>query len=233
VTLPPLDDELAMVPARRHRLPVLVAVVAAVAVLLAVAVAALVVVTRDDQPANDVATIDGGSTDAESSGGSGSDVDRTKLEDASLAYGECMRDHGVDLPDPQTSSGGDSGPKFSSSGAAGGATRGPDGESEEFQAAHEACKSILEDAGALIGPPSAEQQAEMQDKLVEVARCMRERGYDFPDPQISADGGVTMSGGPQGSGSEQYQQDFEECNEQVGMTGPRVANGGDAGGDQS
>jgi hypothetical protein len=180
---------------------------------------------RDGRSSNEVATIDGGTADSESSGGSAGEVDRSELDDASLAYGECMRDHGIDLPDPQTSSGGDSGPKFSSGGQAAGATQGPDGASDEFKAAHEACKSILEDAGALIGPPSAEEQAEMQDKLIEVARCMRDKGHDMPDPQVNSDGGISISGGPPDVSDEQYQQDFEECNDAAGVTGPRLAGG--------
>jgi hypothetical protein len=226
VALPPLDNELPSTSTARRTRPFLLLAIGVAAFLLVGAVVAVVVAAGSDgEPSNEVATIDGEASDPQSSGGSGTDLDRTALEDASLAYGECMREHGVDLPDPQTSQGGEGGPKFSSGGGGGNVARGPDGISEEFQAAHEECKSILEDAGALIGPPSAEEQAEMQDKLIEAAQCMRDRGHDVADPQVSSDGGVTISGGPPAADDEQFQQDFEECNAEVGLMGPRFAGG--------
>jgi hypothetical protein len=58
----------------------------------------------------------------------GSDVG---LEDAMLGYAGCMREQGIDMPDPDLSSGmirlGKDAP----------------GEMEEFEAAHEECREIL------------------------------------------------------------------------------------------
>ena len=48
---------------------------------------------------------------------------------------------------------------------------------------------------------SPEEQAEMQDRLVAMAECMRERGHDMPDPQVDGDGGVRITRGGPASGS--------------------------------
>jgi hypothetical protein len=98
-------------------------------------------------------------------------------EAAQLAFAQCMRDHGIDMPDPETNGGG-----------GGGAVRiGGRGENrEEFEAAMEECSKFLEQAGNFRGEPDPE----MLDKMVEFAGCMREHGIDMPDP--NADGGIMI-----------------------------------------
>jgi hypothetical protein len=74
--------------------------------------------------------------------------------------------------------------------------------------------------------PSPEEEAEMQDKMTEMAQCMRDRGHDMPDPEV--DGGrVTMEagseegdGGPPPEPDEEFDADMEECSEEAGMEGP-------------
>jgi hypothetical protein len=63
----------------------------------------------------------------------------------------------------------------------------------------------------------------MQDRLVDLAECMRARGHDMPDPQVAEDGGVMIrrEAGPDGGPSEeQFQQDLEECHEEAGIEAP-------------
>ena len=63
-----------------------------------------------------------------------SSVDTTEIEDTLLAYAECMRANGVDMPDPELSSGGG----VIDLGAIGG---------EAFEAADAACSPLLADLG--------------------------------------------------------------------------------------
>ena len=63
-----------------------------------------------------------------------STADTTEIEDMFLAYAECMRDNGVDMPDPDFSSGGG----VIDLGAIGG---------EDFEAAEAACSPLLADLG--------------------------------------------------------------------------------------
>ena len=62
------------------------------------------------------------------------------LEDAMLAYAECMRDHGIDMPDPDFS--GDGGAFRMGVGA-----DGMDPNDEKFKEADEACNDKLGDIG--------------------------------------------------------------------------------------
>jgi hypothetical protein len=74
-------------------------------------------------------------------GGEGpSAEDQAALEDAMLAYAQCMRDHGIDFPDPDFSGGAviQQGGNF-------------DPSDPEFQDADEACNHFLGDAGINIG----------------------------------------------------------------------------------
>ena len=106
--------------------------------------------------------------------------DRAKLEQAALKHAECMRKEGIDLPDPKPGEGGIilSGP------------RGDDDRGAEQRAAGK-CAKYLRD----VPPPklSDEQKSEMRDGALEHARCMREQGLDFPDPEFDDNGGVTVA----------------------------------------
>jgi hypothetical protein len=117
-------------------------------------------------------------------------------QEAMLAYVACMRDHGVDMPDPEFT--GDGGVVMRAvaggDGPGSGLSSGPG--DAEFEAAHEACGSLMEGTVRDIDP---EQQAEMQAQALAFARCMREHGVDMPDPQFDAGGRVSiMVGGPDG-----------------------------------
>jgi hypothetical protein len=161
-------------------------------------------------------------TDTSNGGGSGSgDESTADPEQALLDYAECMREHGIDMPDPQISEEG------------GGVLiqqedSGIDPNSEEFQEAEKACEHFLEDARGDI-EVDPEQQAEMQDQLLEFAQCMRDHGIDMPDPVFGEDGRVEIQARA-GEGNPRDDEDFqtaqEECNEEVGMEpGPAPSSG--------
>src|SRR4029079_1516174 len=103
---------------------------------------------------------------------------RTQL----LAYAQCMRDNGVDFPDPQFDS--DGRPQFNrqNGGAFGDLRNNP-----SFEKARTACASKRPDfAGQFQLTP--EQQAQARTNLLKFAKCMRSKGVDFPDPTFDANG---------------------------------------------
>jgi hypothetical protein len=115
-------------------------------------------------------------------------------QEAMLAYAQCMRDNGVDMPDPQMSSDG-KGVIAISGGDANDSTGGPgkiDPEGQQFKDAQAKCEPLMKEAvGSVEVDP--EQQAEMRKNLLAYAQCMRDHGVDFPDPVFSDDGRVTMN----------------------------------------
>ena len=134
-------------------------------------------------------------------------------------FAQCMREHGVDVPDPETA-GGDSGPiKITGSGPPAG-----------MDAAMEACKDKLPGGGT---PPSLDPQ--QQEQLRAFAQCMRDHGVDMPDPDPNGGGlRITKSGGPSSGGGlgpddPTFQAAQEACQDKLpGKNGGTTTqNGGD------
>jgi hypothetical protein len=110
------------------------------------------------------------------------------FEDAMLDYARCMRRHGVDMPDPQFADGG-----VAVIGRAGGPGAAGDGPSKAtFEAAEKACKPIMDAVERDMPKPSAEEQAAMRDHALAVARCVRAKGFDMPDPTFGDDGSARI-----------------------------------------
>ncbi len=111
-------------------------------------------------------------------------------EDASkqafLDYARCMRENGIDFPDPRFDAEG----RFMVAANAA-ALVGLDLGSDEYRSANRACQGTLE--GLAISSTPAEQ-AELRDALVEFAGCMRENGIEMPDPKIAPDGNPVIFG---------------------------------------
>jgi hypothetical protein len=112
----------------------------------------------------------GGGGDSEDAGSS-AEQDR---QEAALDYARCMREHGVDFPDPVNG-------RFE--------FRSERGDQRKVEEAQEACRDILEDAAP---PVDEEQQAEEREAALEFAKCMREHGIDMPDPTFPEGGGSLM-----------------------------------------
>ena len=239
--LPPLDDDVAETAGRRRWFGGgrLVAASVVVVALLGGGVALARSGGDSDGGSDGVATVDGADGDQaqadDSSGGNSGPANQSEMQDAMLEYAECMRDHGIDMPDPEFNGDGSGGGMViqGGPGGEGGATGGPAAQSEEFEAADEECNDILEEVRGDMPQLSPEEVAEMQDKLVAMAECMRGKGYDMPDPQVNGDGGVQIEmrgGDADGSGgppSDEMQQDQQECNEQAGLqNGPLGGAGG-------
>ncbi|MEU0788850.1 hypothetical protein ABZ342_02210 [Amycolatopsis sp. NPDC005961] len=120
------------------------------------------------------------STPPKSGGPTAADTSGKSDEDKMRDFAKCMREHGVDMPDPKPA--GDGG------GMA--ITLGGDGaDASKIEAAQKACKSLMPNGGEMK-PPSAEEL----DKMRKDAKCMREHGIDMPDPDPSGKG-MTRAGG--------------------------------------
>ena len=123
--------------------------------------------------------------DLDGSGGEGrAQGPDAKTKKAMLAFAQCMREHGVDMPDP----------KFGD-GERGVMRAKVDGPQEKMRAAERACDKYRKD----IKTPelSAEQRAEFKKAALANAKCLREHGIDAPDPVFGDDGSVQMRiGGP-------------------------------------
>ena len=112
---------------------------------------------------------------AGASSGAAPGADDAETRQARLDFAQCMREHGVDFPDPEPGGG----PvKIEASGSP-----------EKLEAAQEACKEFMDKARPQL---TEAQQAEFKERALENARCMRDHGIDFPDPEFSADGGAQI-----------------------------------------
>jgi hypothetical protein len=192
-----------------------------------------------DDDDSGVATVDGDSADpASDSSGDGGEPTQEEVQDAMLDFAQCMRDQGIDMPDPEFSEEGGGVVMRQEAGVEAGS--GPD--MDDFEAAEEVCGEIMEDIRAEMPDMDAEQVAELQDKLLVMAQCMRDKGYDFPDPEVGDDGRVaTRMGGPDGdegpsfdpesAAGQQMLEDMSTCNEEAGLDtarggGPGAVTGG-------
>ncbi len=133
-------------------------------------------------------------------------------QEALLEFAECMRKHGVDMPDPEIDDDGviQIGPNT-----------GADVDPETMKEADEACRDLLPE----MEEPTEEEKIEMQDAFVEFTECMREHGIDMPDP--TEDGRVVVGGDDETGVSAavdfddpDFQKAQEECSDLLpGMAG--------------
>jgi hypothetical protein len=148
------------------------------------------------------------------------DKGKTSPEDAMLAFARCMRDHGVDMPDPDTSGGGG----MVQIGGTGTDGSKLDADMQKFQDADKACRDLLGDAGPQNMSPK--QQQEAQDQALAFSRCMREHGVNMPDPTFGGQGQVTMKI-DSGSGIDPSDPKFEAAQQACGSAfGPGGGKGG-------
>jgi len=125
--------------------------------------------------APDVASAGGGKgeTSQAKDGKSYEDMTDAERDDLSRKFAGCMRDNGVDMPDPD-----------SEGGVA--ITSEASGDMEEMDKAFEACKDFLPNGGEPVKPSAEDLESQR-----EFAKCMRENGIDMPDPDPN--GGMTQA----------------------------------------
>jgi hypothetical protein len=105
---------------------------------------------------------------------------RAADQDRARQFAKCMRENGVDMPDPEV--GPDGGIKFKMR-----AERGQKGTSEdESKAAMDKCRKYMPNGGKPQKPSPQDQE-----KLRQFAKCMREHGVKMDDP--GPDGGIVIA----------------------------------------
>jgi hypothetical protein len=156
------------------------------------------------------------SGDDSSDDGSASDSEEELID-----WVECMRDEGIDVPDPQVDADGNLtlGPGLGGGGGGGGGQLDP----EALQDATEVCGEVPQSAFGGERP----DQTEIQDTLLEFAQCMRKNGYDMPDPNFSGGSAVNLTEvfGDIDTNDPAFQEAAEACQDVLG--------GGLGGGDDS
>jgi hypothetical protein len=99
-------------------------------------------------------------------------------EEQSRLFAQCMREHGVDVPDPDPNQ-------------HGGAVRVQSSAGTNIDAAMKACEKYLP-TGKMATP-----DPQTLEKLRQFAQCMRDHGIDMPDPDAQSGGlKIKKSGGP-------------------------------------
>ena len=180
--------------------------------------------------ANGVASLGGESAQQASDGGS-TKLSPRERDAAFRKFTQCMRDHGVEMQDPQI---GDDGSFTITAQADAAAGTGP--ADSGFGEANKECNKYLD--GVINGGdedgPSAEEIEKIQRSALKFARCMREAGFDFPDPQFDSGpggGGMVMIGGPGESSinpsDPTVQAAMERCQKAAGMPKPSQSKGGE------
>jgi hypothetical protein len=110
-------------------------------------------------------------------------------------FAKCMRDHGVNLPDPDPD------------GSRMGAIPEAEANNPKLAPATEACKSLLPNGGE--DPLKDPVQL---DKLRQKAKCMREHGIDMPDPEP----GKSVQLGGRGDDPKKVEEAMKACGLDVG-----------------
>ncbi|MCY3892032.1 MAG: hypothetical protein OXF65_01930 [Acidimicrobiaceae bacterium] len=133
---------------------------------------------------------------------SAAEADDLTDEERLLEFAQCMRDNGVDFPDPVVEADG----TIAFGLRPGRGSGGQDGEGlqaigrdPDLPAARDACLEIIE--GLALGPGGQnfdESQVELMDRLLEFAQCMRDNGVEVPDPDPNALGPGSGGGRPFG-----------------------------------
>lgn len=127
------------------------------------------------------------SNSAGSNGGGNSGADA----DNALKMRKCLRDNGVDAPDPKPGED----PR--------GMTLGAGADQEALQKAMEKC--------GMKGPGSGGEVSQAEkDKALSQAKCMRDHGFDMPDPEFngSARTGISL---PEGADKDKFMDQLNKC----------------------
>ncbi|WP_407551568.1 hypothetical protein QOM21_18730 [Streptomyces sp. Pv4-95] len=132
---------------------------------------------------------------AQESTGGGSDANgKGKEADAAYRHRQCLRDHGVKVEEPKPG-------QDPRSMVVGGSKTDP----EKMKKAFKECKDSGPGAGQ-DGPSQADK-----DKALEFARCMRENGFNMPDPKFGGDEMQKAMPIPKGAEKEKFEKANAAC----------------------
>ena len=179
---------------------------------------------------NGVATLDASS---QSGGTTTTTAKKVDPDEAMRQFARCMREHGVDMPDPQMAPDG-KGYVFKSGGP--GKADGNQPNEATLNAAQKACEHFMDGArngGKKLDPA---EEAKMRDQALKFAKCMRDHGVDMPDPTFGDGGRVQVRIGGKGVDPESpaFQDAQKACETATGAgpLGGRAASGSSKAGDQ-
>jgi hypothetical protein len=171
-----------------------------------------------------VASLADGSAHSTTTTAAGSDgVSQADTEQAMLDFARCMREHGVDMPDPQFD--GEGGATFTAGVASGDSPI----DKTKMDEAQKACQSYMDKVRASMPPPDPAKIEEQKQQLLEFAQCMRDHGVDFPDPTFDDSSGglqVQMGGPGMDPDSPGFKAASDACAGEAGGPGIGIATGG-------
>jgi hypothetical protein len=157
---------------------------------------------------NGVASLNGANKPTATTNAKGSDP-----QQAALNFARCMRQHGINMPDPKIDP---------TEGIGGLLPQGVSPDDPKFKAAQQACQQYLPNGGQPTKPNPQQQQ-----QLLAFARCMRQHGINMPDPD--ANGGIDMTGAgvdPDGPKFKAAQQACQKYQPNAGKGGTLTNSGG-------
>jgi hypothetical protein len=157
-----------------------------VAVLSVIALSALSLTACSGKGAADTGVASGGGTPAPSESASANAP--TNGQDAQLKFAQCMRENGVNIPDPQPGQ-----PLRITD---------PNASQATMEAATKKCQPLLQAGGGPINP----NDPAVQDAMVKFTQCMRAHGVDIPDP--GPNGQMQI---PNGTAQDKLQQAQQQC----------------------
>lgn len=136
-----------------------------------------------------------------SSGGGESSQDKAdggkgKQADAAFKERECLRKHGLKVPEPKAGE------------DTRGITIGGDLSKEKMEAAMKDCTGKSGGAGAR-GPSQADK-----DKMLKYAQCMRKNGFNMPDPKFEG-GAMEARKVPKGAEAKKMEKAAKACKDIV------------------
>ena len=126
--------------------------------------------------------------------------EETTFEEGVLEFAQCMREEGINFPDPTFDI--DGNPQFDNLEIE---------NEEEFERAFENCEDILRKALPEQFDLDPEVEAALVDASLEFSQCMREQGIDFPDPKPGEFGFFAFRDADIDFSSESVQDAFEIC----------------------
>ncbi|MFI5766187.1 hypothetical protein ACIA8F_35295 [Streptomyces sp. NPDC051563] len=127
------------------------------------------------------------SSNSSGTGGSGGGADA----DNALKLRKCLRDNGVDAPDPKPG-------------------EDPRGMTLGAGADQEVLKKAMDKCG-MKGPGSGGEMPQAEkDKALKQAKCMRDNGFDFPDPEFNGNARTGFSI-PEGTDKDKFMAQLNKC----------------------
>lgn len=133
---------------------------------------------------------------------------RGDVADKMRAFAACMREQGIDMPDPQVDADGRVGMQIRG---------GAEGDPDKLTGAQQTCAHLMPQGDDLPKPDAA-----AIEKMRAMAKCMRENGVpNFPDP--SADGRIEIK---PDSGFDPADPTVREAQKKCDHFGPTLQGGG-------